>query len=146
VCLLVIGGPYFKPFQCKRGWALSIPFWTDCTGSAAFVLGAFLLLTTYRASASGPGVPIASPLLVLFCDLILQAGGTFVLGLAMEALWVGPLGQTSLLGLESEWPSQQSITGLHFVSFPGPGPGPAPAPFVPVLHQPVHPTGSCGRG
>ena len=86
---------WFAPFPLElRGEGTK-----DVLTLAAFVLGAFLLLTTYRASVSRPGVPIASPLLVLFCDLILLVGGTFVLGLALDALCVGPLGQTSLPGL-----------------------------------------------
>ena len=103
-------------------WSLATP-WLEpaaqVAGGVLLLLGAVLLVGTYRESASRPGIAVASPALAVLCDGIALAGGAFVVTLAIDTVWVGPLGQPSLLGLAPEWPSDQAITGLHFVSVPG---------------------------
>ncbi len=102
-------------------WTLATP-WLDTTaaagGVAALLAGLVLLGGSYRATAGRPGVPIAPAWLAVFCDAICMVGGLIFVTLAIDTLWVGPLGRPSLLGLEPEWPSEQAITGLHFISIP----------------------------
>jgi hypothetical protein len=102
-------------------WTLATP-WLRMTAQAAGVacllFGLALLVASYRASASRSGIPIASTWLAVFCDTISLAGAVIFVALAVDTLWVGPLGQSSLIGLKPEWPSTQPITGLHFVSVP----------------------------
>lgn len=102
-------------------WMLATPWLrpaAQVTGGIAVALGLVLLVGSYRASAARPGIAVAPAALALLCDAISLAGGTFFAGLAIDTLWVGPLGQASLVGLAPEWPSPQAITGLHFVSVP----------------------------
>ncbi len=87
-------------------------------GAVAGFFGLVMLVASYRPTAARPGIPIASPWFAVFCDAIGLIGGLIFTALAIDTLWVGPFGQTSLLGLHPEWPSSQPITGLHFVSVP----------------------------
>mgnify|MGYP006294551213 CR=1 FL=1 len=87
-------------------------------GLLAVVFGLAIGISTYRFSAGRLGIAVASPWLALFCDLILLSGGAFFMAVAMDALWVGPMGQASMLGISPEWPSTQAISGLHFISIP----------------------------
>jgi hypothetical protein len=87
-------------------------------GAAMGIAGLCLLLASYRLAAARRGIPVGSPALAVFTDVIALIWGIVFVGLMVDAFWVGPLGQTSLLGLEPEWPSDQAITGLHFVAFP----------------------------
>lgn len=95
-----------------------VPLSTRILAGVLVVAGGALLLSTHRATASRPGIPIAAPWFGLFTDAIGLIWGAVFVTLVLDTLWVGPLGQPSLLGLEPEWPSDQAITGLHFVSVP----------------------------
>ena len=102
-------------------WTLETPWLRQTAGAigaAAMLLGIVLAVAAYRAAAARPGIPISSPWLAVFCDVISLVGGSIFTVLAIDTLWVGPLGQPSLVGLSPEWPSTQPITGLHFVSLP----------------------------
>jgi hypothetical protein len=87
-------------------------------GALAVLFGLGLGVAAYRSAGVRQGIPIAPAWVALFCDLVLVAGGIFVVALALDTLWVAPLGQSSLLGLSPPWPSSTKITGLHFVSIP----------------------------
>ena len=63
-----------------------------------------MLIGSYRQSARRPGIPVAPVGMTVFCDLIMLAGGTFFVALAIDTMWVGWLGQPSLVGLEPDWP------------------------------------------
>ncbi len=102
-------------------WSLATPWLRQIArglGAASMVFGIVLFVASYRIAAARPGLPVASPWLAAFCDAISLVGGLIFIGLAIDALWVSPLGQPSLIGLEPEWPSSQPITGLHFISIP----------------------------
>lgn len=102
-------------------WSVATPWLRPAAGGAGGIvlaLGIVLLVGTYRASTRRPGIAVAPMGLAVLCDAICLGGGTFFAGLAIDTLWVGPLRQPSLVGLLPEWPSQQTITGLHFVSLP----------------------------
>ena len=100
-------------------WSLQMP-WLGKTamaiGAAFVILGLVLGVGAYRATSARPGIPIASPWLGAFCDVISLVGALIFTVLAIDTLWVGPFGQASLIGLQPDWPSSQPITGLHFVS------------------------------
>jgi hypothetical protein len=102
-------------------WSMATPWLrraAEITGGIALVLGLLLLFGSYRATARRRGIAVAPIGLAVMCDVISLAGGTFFAGVAIDLLWVGPLGQQSMVGLLPEWPSHQAITGLHFVSVP----------------------------
>jgi len=102
-------------------WSLTIPWLRNSAragGAVAFVLGALLLISAYRATAARPGIPVASTSLAVFCDSISLIAGSIFAVLAIDTLWIGPIKQASLIGLEPEWPWTTPITGLHFISLP----------------------------
>jgi hypothetical protein len=107
--------------HAEMPWTLATP-WLEiaamAAGIAALLAGLVLFVASYRATAGRPGVQIAPVWLAVFCDVISLIGGLIFVTLAIDTFWVGPLGQSSLLGLEPEWPSEQAITGLHFISVP----------------------------
>lgn len=110
-----------SPIDEEVPWKLATPWLKTAAraaGVACLLLGLVLFVASYRATASRPGIPIAPAWLAVFCDTIALAGALIFVTLAVDTLWVGPLGQPSLIGLEPEWPSAQPITGLHFVSVP----------------------------
>jgi len=100
-------------------WSLQTP-WLQRTarviGTATVFLGLLVAVASYRAASARPGIPVASPWLAVFCDVISLVGGLIFTVLAIDTLWVGPIGQSSLIGLHPEWPTTEPITGLHFVS------------------------------
>ncbi len=100
-------------------WSLETPWLRKIAmafGAVALMLGLGVGVAAYRFASARPGIPIAPPWLGIFCDVISLIGGLTFTVLAIDTLWVGPLGQSSLIGLHPEWPSSQPITGLHFVS------------------------------
>jgi hypothetical protein len=100
-------------------WSLRTPWLRQTAraiGVVVLILGFFMAVASYRAIAARPGIPVSSPWLAVFCDLISLVAGLIFVAVAIDTLWVGPLGQPSLLGLHPEWPSAVPITGLHFVS------------------------------
>ena len=100
-------------------WSLPTPWLRQTAraiGVVVLIFGLLLAVASYRANAARPGIPVSSPWLAVFCDLISLVAGLIFVAVAIDTLWVGPLGQTSLLGLHPEWPSAEPITGLHFVS------------------------------
>ena len=102
-------------------WSLQTP-WLEQTagaiGAAAILLGILMVIASYRTNSARPGIPISSPWFTVFCDVISLIGGSIFAILAIDTLWVGPISQSSLVGLHPEWPSTQPITGLHFISVP----------------------------
>jgi hypothetical protein len=102
-------------------WSLKTP-WLRQTAGAVGAIAAFLGLclgvASYRFAAARPGISVASPWFTVFSDVINLIGASIFTVLAIDTLWVGPLGQPSLIGLKPEWPSTQPITGLHFISVP----------------------------
>jgi hypothetical protein len=102
-------------------WSLQTPWLRQTAGAigaASVFFGLFLGVASYRTAAARPGIPVASPWLAVFCDVISLIGSLIFVVLAIDTLWVGPIGQSSLIGLHPEWPTTQPITGLHFVSVP----------------------------
>jgi len=102
-------------------WTLQTPWLRQtaaAVGAGAALFGILMAMAAYRGASARPGIPVSSPWLAVFCDVISLVGGAFFIVLAIDTLWVGPIGQSSLLGLHPEWPSSQPITGLHFVSVP----------------------------
>jgi len=102
-------------------WSLQTPWLRQAAGAVggvAMLLGLLMLVASYRAVAARPGIPISSAWFGVFCDVISLVGSSIFTVLAIDTLWVGPLGQSSLLGLNPDWPSTQPITGLHFISVP----------------------------
>ena len=100
-------------------WSLRTPWLRQTAraiGVVVLIFGFLLAVASYRAIAARPGIPVASPWLAVFCDLISLVAGLIFVAVVIDTLWVGPLGQPSLLGLHPEWPSAVPITGLHFVS------------------------------
>lgn len=87
-------------------------------GIAALILGIVVLLGSYRASTKRPGIPLSPLWLAVFADAISIIAALIFVPVAIDTLWVSPLGQPSLIGLVPEWPSDQPITGLHFISIP----------------------------
>ncbi len=103
-------------------WKLDAPWLRRAAvaaGAAALLLGLVVAAGGYRIASARPGIPVAPTWFVVFCDLVGLAAGVFLVGVALDTVWVGLLGQPSLIGLEPEWPRSQAITGLHFVSVPG---------------------------
>ena len=111
-----------------RGWttdelvpySIEVPWLRPVTlfgGGIALLLGSWLFYRSYRVILPS-GIPVAPIWLSLFCDMILLVGSAIFIPLFLDCLWVSLLGQSSLLGLEPDWPSEQKITGLHFVSIP----------------------------
>ncbi len=102
-------------------WSLQTP-WLGKTGrvigAAAIFLGILMGFASYRTNSARPGIPISSPWFTVFCDVISLIGGSIFAVLAIDTLWVGPIGQSSLVGLYPEWPSTYPITGIHFISVP----------------------------
>ncbi len=102
-------------------WSLQTPWLRQTAGvigAAVAFLGLLMAITSYRTSSARPGIPVSSPWFVVFCDFISLGGGSIFIVVAIDTLWVGPLGQPSLLGLKPEWLSSTPITGLHFISVP----------------------------
>jgi len=102
-------------------WSLNTPWLrliAGAIGAVAAFLGLYLGVASYRTTSTRPGIPVASPWLMVFCDVISLIGASIFTVLAIDTLWVGPIGQPSLIGLQPEWPSTQPITGLHFISIP----------------------------
>lgn len=100
-------------------WTLQTPWLRNAArvlGVLAVLCGLFLAVRSYRAAAARPGIPISSPWLTAFCDVISLVGALIFVPIVIDTLWVGPLGQPSMIGLEPEWLSTTPITGLHFVS------------------------------
>ena len=87
-------------------------------GAVSLLAGLVLLLGSYRAAGSRTGIPVGSRAFAVFCDLILVAFGVFAVGVTIDAAWVELAGQKSLVGLEPEWPSDQTFTAIHFVALP----------------------------
>lgn len=85
-------------------------------GASALVIGLVLLGKTYRTSAAWRGISIAPAGFALFTDVVLIAVGIFSVGVSLDAAWLTLTDQPSRLGLEPEWPSVQTFTGLHFVA------------------------------
>jgi len=129
-----LDGPGFRPhfvvfdrlfsgwlMDATVDWSLKTPWLRQIAGAigavAAF-LGLYLGVASYRLAAARPGIPVASPWFTVFSDVINLIGASIFTVLAIDTLWVGPLGQPSLIGLQPEWPSTQPITGLHFISVP----------------------------
>jgi len=103
------------PWSMKTPWLRLI---AGAIGGVAAFLGLFLAVASYGKTAARPGIPVASPWLMVFCDAISLIGASIFTVLAIDTLWVGPIGQPSLIGLQPEWPTTQPITGLHFISIP----------------------------
>jgi hypothetical protein len=102
-------------------WTLNLPWLPTALrilGGILAVAGLCLLASTHRATASRPGIPIAAPWFGFFVDIVGLVWATIFVALVIDTLWVAPMGQPSLLGLHPEWPSEQAVTGLHFVSLP----------------------------
>ncbi len=100
-------------------WTLRVPWLPPAArslGIAAFLLGVVLLVGSYRASSRRPGIPISPTWLAVFCDTLSIIAALVFVPLAIDTIWVSPMGQPSLTGLVPEWPSTEPITGLHFVS------------------------------
>jgi len=122
--------PYFIVYdRLFSGWLMDeIAPWSQKTpwlkhvagafGGVAVFLGLYLGVASYRLTAARPGIPVASPWLMVFCDVISLIGASIFTVLAIDTLWVGPIGQPSLIGLHPEWPTTEPITGLHFISVP----------------------------
>jgi hypothetical protein len=87
-------------------------------GAVSLLAGLWLMVGSYRMAASRSGIPIGPVAFAVFCDLILVAFGVFAVGVTIDAAWVELAGQSSLLGLEPEWPSDQTFTAIHFVALP----------------------------
>ena len=103
------------PWSLKTPWLRLI---AGAIGGVAAFLGLFLGIASYRSTTARPGIPVASPWLIVFCDVISLIGASIFTVLAIDTLWVGPIGQPSLIGLHPEWPITDPITGLHFISVP----------------------------
>lgn len=102
-------------------WTLQTPWFrlvAGAFGGVAVFLGLYLGIASYRSISARPGIPVASPWLAVFCDVISLIGASIFTVLAIDTLWVGPIGQPSLIGLHPEWPITEPITGLHFISVP----------------------------
>jgi len=102
-------------------WTLRTPWLrlvAGAFGGVAVFLGLYLGIASYRSISARPGIPVASPWLTVFCDVISLIGASIFTVLAIDTLWVGPIGQPSLIGLHPEWPITEPITGLHFISVP----------------------------
>ena len=100
-------------------WSLDVPWLRPAcliAGIAVLLLGAVMWLTASRAVCARSGIPVISPWIGALFDVIMIAISVFFVTVALDTLWVGPLGQKSLAGLEPQWLSHQNITGLHFVS------------------------------
>jgi len=100
-------------------WSLQTPWLRQTAraiGTAAVFLGLLVAVASYRTASARPRIRVASPWLTLFCDSISLVGGLIFTVLAIDTLWVGPIGQPSLIGLQPEWPWAEPITGMHFVS------------------------------
>ncbi|MEX1309471.1 MAG: hypothetical protein AB1Z65_03545 [Candidatus Sulfomarinibacteraceae bacterium] len=87
-------------------------------GVVSLLVGLVLMVGSYRAAATRSGIPIGPVAFAVFCDLVLVAFGVFAVGVTIDAAWVELAGQRSLLGLEPEWPSDQTFTAIHFVALP----------------------------
>jgi hypothetical protein len=102
-------------------WTLQTPWIRPVAGAfggIAVFLGLYLGIASHRSISARPGIPVASPWLTVFCDVISLIGASIFTVLAIDTLWVGPIGQPSLIGLHPEWPITEPITGLHFISVP----------------------------
>jgi hypothetical protein len=100
-------------------WSLETPWLraaAGAVGGVALLCGFVLLVQSYRGAGKRRGIPIAPGWLVVFTDLISLAAAVFCVGVTIDAIWVGPLKQSSLVGLEPEYLATTPITGLHFVS------------------------------
>ena len=103
-------------------WVLKTPWLRPAArvvGALAMFVGIFLTVASYRRGGKTPGIAVAPGWFRVFCDTMTLLLGLFCVTLFLDVLWVGPLAQPSLLGLHPEWPSEQPITGLHFVAIPG---------------------------
>jgi len=103
-------------------WELHLP-WLDgaatAVGIGCLLAGGLLLLGPYRGGGPRGGIPIAPPWFRAFCDLVAIAFGLFLVTFSLDALWMGVLGQPSLLGLDPLRPDGAALDGLHFVSVLG---------------------------
>ncbi len=100
-------------------WVLQTPWLRNAArvlGVLAVLCGLILAVGSYRTAGARSGIPISSAWLTVFCDVISLVGALIFVPIAIDTLWVGPLGQPSLIGLTPEWPYTTPITGLHFVS------------------------------
>jgi len=100
-------------------WSMQTPWLGPAArtlGIAAIIFGIVLLVGSYRTSSRRPGIPISPAWLAVFCDTISIIAALVFVPLAIDTLWVSPMGQPSLIGLVPEWPATEPITGLHFVS------------------------------
>ncbi len=99
-------------------WVLHTPWLRN----AARVLGVLavlcgLILVVGHTVLQGPaGYPHLVGLVDSIRDVISLVGALIFVRIAIDTLWVGPLGQPSLIGLTPDWPYTTPITGLHFVS------------------------------
>ncbi|GAB6143103.1 hypothetical protein [Desulfocicer niacini] len=114
---LFISGTIDQPVP----WTLKIPWlkrFCQILGAMAILLGIAVGISAHRLAGRRQGIPVASVWLSVLCDTILLSGSVFFFALFIDSFWIKVLGQPSLLGIVPDWPSQQMITGLHFVSIP----------------------------
>jgi hypothetical protein len=104
-----------EPWTVGLPW---LPMALRILGGILALAGLCILISTHRATASRPGIPVAAPWFGLFTDVVGIIWATVFVALMVDTFWVAPMGQSSLLGLHPEWPSEQPITGMHFVSIP----------------------------
>jgi hypothetical protein len=100
------------------GLTFPIPVLAKLLGTAGFALGSWRIWIAYRRALTRSGIAISSVGFMVFCDLILLAGGGYFVVVAIDSAWVGLFERPSLIGLEPEWPWTTPITGLHFISWP----------------------------
>lgn len=114
---LFISGTIDQPVP----WTLETPWlkrFCQILGAMAILLGIAVGISAHRLAGRRQGIPVASVWLNVLCDTILLSGSVFFFALFIDSFWIKVLGQPSLLGIVPDWPSQQMITGLHFVSIP----------------------------
>jgi hypothetical protein len=100
-------------------WTLQTPWLRGAArtvGVLTLLVGLVLMVQAYRGAGRRRGIAISPVWLVVFTDAISLAAGVFCVGLMIDTIWVGPLKQSSLVGLHPEYLSTTPITGLHFVS------------------------------
>ena len=102
-------------------WTSEVP-WLEpvatAIGAVLLLGGAALLVFGWRSNSVRPGTAIAPPILGAAFDLLVLAWSCFFAVVFLDTLWVGPLGQPTLVGLTPEYVGGTPITGLHFVSAP----------------------------
>jgi len=81
--------------------------------------GIYGMIPLYNSSIEKNQIPVGSNAVLLFADLIAIAGGSFLVTVGLDALWILFTGKETLIGLEPDWIGGTKITGLHFVTLPG---------------------------